>query len=280
MFARRFAVCRPLTIAYAAGEGLSGLKSRFEAVSDFYLASNPLANWDGFTFFKTVPQLYIGQDSGYLETMLNFIAEWKARQDAGEAKQLDILVIDTLHTATVGSDENSAKDSGIILAMAKKAIQELGCAVVLVHHTGKNGNSERGSSALRGAMDSMILIEKISDQGTKAKMVCTKLKDGEQWKTQTLDLVSHLDSVRVWWDEPIDDDAADKRKTETATEIRSVLISAKGELTSKQIADAMGKTPQAINRVLNRMVKDELITRAQNSRGTWCFALTEKGKVE
>lgn len=280
MFARRFPVARRLNVAYAAGEGVSGLRDRFEAVRDFYSANDPLGDCDRFfTFFSTVPQLYVDQHTEFKETMLNFITEWKARQSAGQCEALDILFIDTLHTASVGSDENSAKDIGVVMSMAKKAVRELGCSVVLIHHTGKNGNKERGSSAMRGDMDAMILVERIGETGTKAKMICGKLKDGKEWDTQTFDLVEHLNSVRVWWDEPISDDGTDKRKSETAGEILGMLGSAEGELTAKRIAEAMAATPQAVNRVLNRLAKDELISRSQNSRGTWCYAITEKGKL-
>lgn len=278
-FARRFPVARRLNVAYAAGEGLSGLAQRFAAVMDFYSTNDPFFDYPNFTFFDTVPQLYAGQDAIYSERITDFITEWKARQEKGEAQPLDMLVIDTLHTATAGADENSAKDMGIVLQLVQRAARELGCAVILVHHTGKSGETERGSSALRGAMDTMIHIAKISDYGTKAVMRCAKSKDSEAWQQQTFDLVSHLDSVRVWWDEPSDDRENDKRKSETAGEIIGVLTTATTELTSKQIADAMGVTQQSINRVVSRLEKEELISRSQNKRGTWCFAVTEKGKA-
>lgn len=278
-FARRFPVARRLNVAYAAGEGLSGLAQRFAAVMDYYSYHDPIFDYSNFTFFETVPQLYAGEDAIYSERITDFIAEWKERQAKGEAQPLDILVIDTLHTATAGADENSAKDMGIVLNLAKRATKELGCAVVLVHHTGKNGETERGSSALRGAMDTMIHIAKLADNGTKAKMTCAKSKDSEAWQSQTFDLTEHLDSVRVWWDEPSDGAETDKRKSETAKEILGVLSSAKGQLTSKQISDAIDAKQQSVNKVISRLEKEELITRSQNNRGTWCFAITEKGKT-
>lgn len=278
-FARRFPTARRLNVAYAAGEGLSGLAQRFAAVMDYYSYHDAFFDYSNFTFFETVPQLYAGDDAIYSERITDFIAEWKERQAKGEAQPLDILVIDTLHTATAGADENSAKDMGIVLNLAKRATKELGCAVVLVHHTGKNGETERGSSALRGAMDTMIHIQKQSDNGTKAKMICAKSKDSEAWQGQTFDLTSHLDSVRVWWDEPTDSSEADKRKSETAREILTVLSSTKGALTSKQIGEAIDAKQQSVNKVLSRLEKEELVTRAQNARGAWCFAIAEKGKI-
>lgn len=278
-FARRFPTARRLNVAYAAGEGISGLAQRFAAVMDFYSYHDAMFDYPNFTFFETVPQLFAGEDAIYSERITDFIREWKERQAKGEAQPLDILVIDTYHTATIGANENDARDAGIVLACVQKAIKELGCAVILVHHTGKNGESERGSSALRGAMDTMIHIAKLSDNGTKAVMRCAKSKDSEAWRDQTFDLTAHLDSVRVWWDEPSDvSEAEDKRKSATAREILGVLASAKGGLTSKQISEAIDAKQQTANKVLTRLEKEELASRSQNSRGTWCFAITDKGK--
>ena len=247
LFARRFAVARRLNIAYAAGEGISGLAQRFAAVSDFYMSHDPLGDFSNFTFFDVVPQLYAGSDALYAERITDFVTEWKDRQAKGEAQPLDILVIDTLHTATAGADENSAKDMGIVLNLAKRVTKELGCAVILVHHTGKSGESERGSSALRGAMDTMIHISKLSDNGTKAVMRCAKSKDSEAWKDQTFDLVDHLDSVRVWWDEPADSEKPNSKQKGDIDAIVSLLSSSKpgARYTAKSIAEGIGVSPSS-----------------------------------
>ena len=263
-FARRFPVARRLNVAYAAGEGLSGLAQRFAAVMDFYSYHDPLFDYSNFTFFETVPQLYAGEDAIYSERITDFIAEWKDRQAKGEAQPLDILVIDTLHTATAGADENSAKDMGIVLNLAKRATKELGCAVILVHHTGKNGETERGSSALRGAMDTMIHIAKLSDNGTKAKMTCAKSKDSEAWQSQTFDLTEHLDSVRVWWDEPSDGSEAAGKQKEDVEAIVSLLSSGKpgARYTAKAIAEGIGLSPtstQVFKLIKKAMAENEAI---------------------
>ena len=200
-WATRFDVSRPLTVAYCAGEGVSGLPARFAAAAEFHgVSSSSLPN---FHFYKTIPQLYHkeGRDTfPPADHVRRFVADWLAR-DGGP---LDLLVIDTLHAASVGAEENSASDMGLVLQAVRHASNDLGCAVLLVHHTNKGGSAERGSSALRGAMDAMISVKKISEETTSSKgaVTCEKLKDGEGWKPQTFDLVSLADSVRVWWDEP------------------------------------------------------------------------------
>jgi hypothetical protein len=74
-----------------------------------------------------------------------------------------LIVVDTLARCLLGGDENSAKDMGLFIEACANVQRTTGAAVLVVHHTGKNGASERGSSALRGASDSMI--ELTNDDG-------------------------------------------------------------------------------------------------------------------
>jgi predicted transcriptional regulator len=271
-FAMRFNVTRPLNVAYCAGEGVSGLPARFAAAAEHYGVES-LSN---FTFYAVTPSLfYEDRMKDEIESIERFVLEWKQRQAKGEAQPLDILFIDTLHSATAGADENSAQDMGVVLGLCKKATRALGCAVVLVHHSNKAGTGERGSSAMRGAMDCMI---EVHTAASKYAISCEKLKDGERWKEQTFDLVAMGDSVRVWWDEPTTPDQEDKRKSETAREILDILAQKLDRsLTARQIADGIGQTPQAVNRVINRLVKDEFIKRDENNRNTFIYSITAQG---
>lgn len=251
-FAERFDVTRPLNVAYAAGEGGSGLPARFAAAADFH----GITNLPNFTYFDTTPQLYTS-DNAYA-TYRDFIYEWKQRQAVGLAQPLDILIIDTLHSATAGADENSSQHMGIVLQSAKLAAKELGCAVILVHHTNKGGSAERGSSSLRGAMDCMIEIRRISDNGigTKAVMHCAKLKDGESWKDQTFDLVASGDSVRVWWDEPsIDGKGKGKEAQHKKMMLAFMTKNAGKKLTAKALGEVAGVGQSHANRMLASMVE-------------------------
>lgn len=67
-----------------------------------------------------------------------------------------LIIFDTLARCLVGGDENSAQDMGRAVDAVDHIRRELGCAIVLVHHTGKSGTTERGSSALRGGCATMI----------------------------------------------------------------------------------------------------------------------------
>lgn len=270
-WAMRFDIPEPLNVAYCAGEGVSGLPGRFAAAAQRY----GVTDLPSFTFFPLVPALHYedGQKST-LDTLDTFIGEWQERQEACEVGPLDILIIDTLHSATAGADENSARDMGAILDKCRRAKQALGCAVVLIHHSNRAGTGERGSSALRGAADLMIRV----DAGDKNHtMTCDKLKDGEQWIPQEFSLVAMADSVRVWWELPESQEQKDERKSETAKEILKVLSEATTPKTAKQISDALGIKQQNFNSVKRRLVK-QLLVSSDDSPGYYVFAITDAGR--
>lgn len=270
-WAMRFAVARPLTVAYACSEGASGLPARFAAAAEFYGADD----LPGFEFYDTAPQLF---DGGLPESIGRFVAERLDRQAAGDVGLLDLLIIDTLHGATVGADENSAQDMGRVLAAAKAAVRALGCAVLLVHHSRKDGQGERGSSALRGALDTLISV---SPSASKFALAAEKLKDGEKWKAQTFDLVAMGESVRVWWDEPAELEGSSSRH---AAALLAELQKRPGvRFTAKQLAEVVGATPQATGNVLARLVSKGDVQRClmdeskpPSSRNPWVYYAVEK----
>ena len=71
-----------------------------------------------------------------------------------------LIVIDTLAKSIPGVEENSAKEMGVVAdALAKLSEEFPSAAIVIVHHTSKNGETVRGSSALLGAVDLELRIE-------------------------------------------------------------------------------------------------------------------------
>jgi hypothetical protein len=94
-----------------------------------------------------------------------------------------LVVVDTAARTMVGGDENAAKDVGRFIASVD-ALREADAALV-VHHTGKDGGSERGSSALRGAADLMVKADR---DGRRVKLTCDKLKEAAEWSPLTLQL--------------------------------------------------------------------------------------------
>ena len=72
-----------------------------------------------------------------------------------------LIVIDTLARAMGKGDENTARDMGIITMNVGQIIAETGAHLMVVHHSGKEASKgARGSSSLRGAVDTEISVVK------------------------------------------------------------------------------------------------------------------------
>jgi len=96
-----------------------------------------------------------------------------------------LLVVDTAARTMVGGDENSSRDVGRFIA-AVDGLRAAGAALV-VHHTGKVGRDERGSSALRAAADLMAKVERVGNS-PRLDLSCEKMKDAEGWSDLPLRL--------------------------------------------------------------------------------------------
>jgi hypothetical protein len=221
----------------------------------------------------TAPQLYNASDPCNASQFAN---EYAAAQAAGEVAPLDVLFLDTLHSVTAGADENSSQHMGQVLHQAKAIADRLGCAVCLVHHTNKAGTGERGSSALRGAMDCMIEVKEV---GSSRLMTCEKLKDGEAWKPQTFDLVAKADSVRVDWGI-----VGEMSRTDaTPDNLMSVLRGNAGKrFTAKSLAEAVGAKPGATTTALHRLTEKGEVNRElenadkpSSNRNPWIYWIEE-----
>lgn len=117
---------------------------------------------------------------------------------AGVTEQLHelpgLVVMDTLARCLAGGDENSAQDMGLVVAALDRIRADLDCAVLLLHHTRKDGETERGSSALRGAVDTMIGVK---GEDGQIRMICEKQKDAAPFETIRLQITPLLDSCVI-----------------------------------------------------------------------------------
>lgn len=71
----------------------------------------------------------------------------------------DLVIIDTLAAATPGRSENDAEATTALLSYIDQYIlRPFKCSVLLCHHTAKNADTYRGSSALDGGVEARWLI--------------------------------------------------------------------------------------------------------------------------
>jgi hypothetical protein len=131
---------------YVASEGQRGLVLRVQAWSQ-----ERGVEWGDLNDFRPMadsPQL---RDPADVDALIASLAK------------LDpppvLVVIDTLASSNVGGKENDSADVGLVNAAVGRIQRETGATVLLVHHTGKKDQAkERGSTALRGAADTMLQV--------------------------------------------------------------------------------------------------------------------------
>ncbi|NPV87512.1 MAG: AAA family ATPase [Anaerolineae bacterium] len=88
-----------------------------------------------------------------------------------------LAIIDALADIMPGADENSTKDTQPIFQSLRNVAETTKSAVIVIHHCGKSGGY-RGSSAILGAVDGMLLIES-KPQSTAIEFETIKNRDGE-----------------------------------------------------------------------------------------------------
>ena len=102
------------------------------------------------------------------------------------------VAFDTLAQCMVGGDENSTQDMGRAIDAADRVRRSTGATVLLVHHTNKDQRYERGSSALRGAVDTMLSMDDVDDT---IRLSCTKQKNAAPFDSIHLQLVPTNDGT-------------------------------------------------------------------------------------
>jgi hypothetical protein len=98
-----------------------------------------------------------------------------------------LVIIDTLARTMIGGDENTQRDMGLFVASCDRIRLATDGTVLVVHHTGRNGSHERGSTVLRGAADQVISIE---NDDSLIRLACEKSKDSAGFPQRGLRLVT------------------------------------------------------------------------------------------
>lgn len=109
---------------------------------------------------------------------------------------LKLIVIDTLNQTAAGADENAAKDMSRYITSMKRLRDATGAAVVVVHHSGKNpALGMRGSTAILGALDTAVEVERKPADGTSIEVAVKKQKDAERGPPMRFNLEKVGDSL-------------------------------------------------------------------------------------
>ena len=175
---------RPGNVVYLAGEGHHGLRGR-------------IAAWK-HQHKPTKINMWLSRHGCDLNTPAGYHKVAEHIRMLAETPQ--VIVVDTLHRFLAG-DENSAQDAKTMLDACGNLMQEFGCSVILVHHTGVSEEAQhraRGSSAWRGALDIEISVIPAGNN-TPMQLVQRKSKDAELASPVYMDLQQV--TIPGWYDE-------------------------------------------------------------------------------
>jgi hypothetical protein len=132
-------------VVYVAGEGGRGINNRIEAIRRERSDLTDRIGTDFLLLTSTI-DLCGPSDADALSA---------ACADLHDTPSL--IVIDTLARAMGEGDENTAKDMGAFVKNCDILRENLGCHVMVIHHSGKDsGRGARGSSSLYGAIDTEL----------------------------------------------------------------------------------------------------------------------------
>lgn len=138
-----FKVSKPVRVAYLAGEGVNGLKVRLRAWLDQH------DNIEEPGLFRILPESLAMPSRA--QEVIEALREFNP----------DCVVVDTLNAYYGIGDENSTQDMTAFCNAVRLIRDEIGCSVIVVHHTGHGDQTrERGSMVLRGTCDVLIQVAK------------------------------------------------------------------------------------------------------------------------
>lgn len=142
------------SVLYVAAEGMRGIKKRVRAWETHYGAAPPR----GVIFDDTGTDMR--QPDDFFLSMVETVGP-------------SMIVIDTLARNIGDGDENATKDMSAFVKGLDRVRQSCGAAMVVVHHTGKDGTrGMRGSSAAFASAETVVKVG-------KRRLDCEKQKNAE-----------------------------------------------------------------------------------------------------
>lgn len=161
----------PAKVLYVVAEGVRGIKRRVRA----WEAQNK-RTMVGVHFYPKAVQL---GDRKEVRSLIAF----------SKRGGYEFIILDTQARCSVGMEENSASEMGLVVAALDVLKEVTGACVALVHHSGAAGGRARGSTAILGALDAEFEVE-ADKRNMSVKMRTRAQKDLAEARDVELDLVT------------------------------------------------------------------------------------------
>lgn len=166
---------------YMVAEGAKGIKNR-------------VAAWEQQYGHRATNVLFLP-----LPVQVTNARSWTAWVELCRQEAPVLVVLDTQARITVGVDENSNGQMSVLTEAVRQLKEATGACVLVVHHTGRNGQDARGASAVDGAQDVEWRIDRPEGRAKRrlltAKLSCDKSKDGSD--SEAFDFTMEIKKVGV-----------------------------------------------------------------------------------
>ena len=189
--------------------------------------------------------------------------------EAVRPKHPGLIVLDTWARCLPGGDENSAKDTGVAIGNVDFISRELDAFVLALHHVNAAGERERGSTALRGAVDSLLMLSPSDDV---IRFSCEKQRELEAFAAMSLRLVPQGPSCVLRFADTAPADTPDTTLTHTQAKMLDAIRSSFGttRTTGAELQKLLpGLIPRTFYRVIGRLVDLGYVDRSGKSRPTY-----------
>jgi hypothetical protein len=152
------------TAIYLVAEGAGGIRKRVRAWEQHYGCR--------MTGVKFLPRPVQAGD----------VLAWLTLTEACRRLEPALIIFDTQARITVGMEENNATEMGRFVARMDELRTATRACCTLIHHQGLAGDHGRGSTAVKGALQSEIRVTKKGKKGPEARIVVSsdKQKDDEE----------------------------------------------------------------------------------------------------
>lgn len=274
------------TVIYLVAEGAGGFEKRVRAWEQHY--GIPIKN------------LLILPRAVQVNNM-----EWDALTEVCKRRGAALIICDTQARITVGVEENSAKEMGVIIHRVEEMRMATGACVALVHHEGVQGERGRGSTSVKGAMQTELRVVRDGKglANTRITVANPKQKDDEEAEDVVFALEQQvIDGMRKEDGSPITSVVlvpAEPGEAPTASEPQKLspaqqkllwsLGQVDGVSVRKDIVDRIaaeyghGLTRETVSRDLNALLKQGLVSRIESKPGmpdAWTLAGSEPVTME
>ena len=139
-------------VLYICGEGFGGIGARIKACK---MHNRTQAGAEIYVIRAAINLRSSAEDFDLLVASIKDLME-------RTGVQFELVQIDTLARAFGGGNENNSEDMGAFIHNAGRIQRMLGCAMMVLHHSGKDATKGlRGHSSLLGAVDTQLELMKI-----------------------------------------------------------------------------------------------------------------------